>query len=114
MDLVHRSQPPLWEEAPEGREEGEEPALPLPPAEAGRNNGRLEEQVEELAARLSRLEGLVLDLSHELVPLLGKLAGNRPGPPAAGEETPPVVSPEAPPPEGLAPPPKRRWLPWRR
>jgi len=111
VDLVYAAQPPLAGEEAEG-EEPEEEAAPV--AEQARSNGHLAEQVRQLAARLTRLEGLLLDLTHELVPALVR-SRERPSSPSevraeeAVREESRTQEPEPP-----APPSRRRWLPWRR
>ncbi|MEJ5330093.1 MAG: AAA family ATPase [Desulfobaccales bacterium] len=91
----------------------EEPEPEAAPPEVAAGNGHLAARMAELTARLSRLEGLVLDLSHDLVPLLtGRLRSAEPPGPETPEASPPPPAETS---EAAAPPPRRRrWLPWRR
>lgn len=99
------------QETEAGTTESETASAPL--ALGGQNNNHLRRELQELSGRLTRLEGIVLEISNHLLPLVTELLKKYepPAPPlpaTAGEaEEPPAVRPELP-----APPTTEKTKPW--
>jgi hypothetical protein len=85
-------------------EEGESTELAIPAAEEGQTSDRgnhLKQELADLSGRITRLEGLCLEISNHLIPLVTQLLAQqqRLASPPLPEELPVAVVPEEPEPD---------------